>query len=158
MLADTSPIQSPADCRLASRQLYEYWQSKRRGRVMPRRADIDPTEIDPHVLPSISMVEVVADERRYVYRLAGTNDVQVRGYDPTGRSVSECFFGPSAADSIACYDRVVALKTPMLDPTSLQNADGRYIAEDTIFLPLSDDGVNVNKILVHFSSRPTTRL
>ena len=153
MIADTNPIQSSADCGPVSRLLYEYWRSKLHGRAMPRRADIDPTEIDPQVLPSISLVEVVADDRRYVYRLSGTNDVEVRGFDATGKSVREGFFGPSAADSLACYDRVVELKGPIIDPSGFKNANGRFIAEETIFLPLSDDGANVNKILVHFSGR-----
>jgi hypothetical protein len=52
---------------------------------MPSRADIDPTEIVPF-LPGIMLVDVVADERRFVYRLVGTREVAMRGRDPTGKT------------------------------------------------------------------------
>ena len=55
------------------RAIYEYWERKRGDRLMPARRDIDPTEFVPH-LPGIMLVDVVADERRYVYRLVGTQD------------------------------------------------------------------------------------
>lgn len=74
---------------------------------MPARSDIDPLDMPRRVLPGICIVDVVADERRYVYRLVGTGDAEVRGSNPTGKSVLEGFFGPSAADALSCYDRVV---------------------------------------------------
>ena len=107
------------------------------------------------VLPGISIVEVVQDDRRYVYRLVGTGEVEVRGNDPTGKSVLEGFFAPSAEDALACYDRVVATRAPLLDPMPFTAPSGKYVAEETLFLPLSEDGVNVSKILVYSYSRET---
>lgn len=118
---------------------------------MPRRADLDPSEIPPRLLPCISIVDVVNDERRYVYRLVGTADVQVRGHDPTGKSVIEGFFGPSVDDALACYDKVVATRAPVLDPVPFTATNGRYATEETMFLPLSEDGETVNKIIVFFA-------
>ena len=43
---------------------------------MPRRSDIDPLEIPRALLPGLFLVEVVSDDRRYVYRLVGTADVE----------------------------------------------------------------------------------
>ena len=118
---------------------------------MPRRADLDPSEIPPRLLPCISIVDVVDDERRYVYRLVGTADVQVRGHDPTGKSVIEGFFGPSVDDALACYDKVVSTRAPVLDPVPFTATNGRYATEETMFLPLSEDGEAVNKIIVFFA-------
>ena len=87
--------------------MYRYWAEKCGDRAMPARADIDPIEMPKHLLRGICIVDVVADERRYVYRLVGTGDVEVRGNDPTGKSVLEGFFGPSADDVLGCYDKVV---------------------------------------------------
>ena len=120
---------------------------------MPLRQDIDPTTIPRRALPGISIVQVVQDERRYVYRLVGTEDVEVRGHDPTGKSVLEGFFAPSAEDALACYDRVVASQAPLLDPTRFIAPSGKYVTEETLFLPLSEDGINVSKILVYSYSR-----
>jgi hypothetical protein len=102
-------------------------------------------------LPCLSIVDVVDDERRFVYRLVGTADVQVRGHDPTGKSVIEGFFGPNVEDAVGCCERVVKPKAPVLDPVPFTATNGRYATEETIFLPLSDDGVNVNKIIVFFA-------
>jgi hypothetical protein len=148
MNADQRRLEFPPTCRPETVSLYEYWLRKCGDRIMPRRADVDPAEIPPRLLPCISLVDVVPDERRYVYRLVGTADAQVRGHDPTGKSVAEGFFGPSVEDALGCYDRVVATKAPVLDPIPFTATNGRYSTEETMFLPLSDDGVNVNKIIV----------
>ena len=139
-----------ASCHPDMLKILAYWEGKRRGRAMPSRGDIDPAEI-VSFLPYVILVDVVPDERRFVYRLVGTADVQVRGHDPTGKSVIEGFFGPSVEDALSCYDRVVATKAPVLDPVPFTATNGRYATEETIFLPLSDDGVNVNKIIVFFA-------
>ena len=56
----------------------QYWEEKRRGRLMPSRADIDPLELRRY-LPGIILIDVVDDARRYVYRLVGTREVAMRG-------------------------------------------------------------------------------
>lgn len=138
-------------CHPDTRVIYEYWRQKSGDRLMPRRSDIDPTEIPPRLLPGITMVDVVPDERRYIYRLVGTADVLARGLDPTGKSVLEGFFGPSVDDALGCYDRVVATRAPVHDPVPFTASNGRYATEETIFLPFSDNGENVNKIMVFFA-------
>jgi hypothetical protein len=83
----------------------------------------------------------------------GTAEVQVRGFDPTGKPVSEGFLAPDKEDAIGCYDSVVAKRAALVDPAPFESVDGRYVAEETIFLPLSDDDLNVNKIMVFAACR-----
>lgn len=151
--SDPHAIFAGLTCHPHTVALYQYWWRKRGARVMPSRSDIDPSEMPLGALPGVSLVDVVSDERRYVYRLVGTGDVEVRGHDPTGKSVMEGFFGPSAEDALSCYDKVVRTCAPLLDPVPFTASDGRYVTEETIFLPLSDDGTHVNKILVFSHSR-----
>ncbi|WP_395020705.1 PAS domain-containing protein [Dongia sp.] len=139
------------------RRIYTYWLSKRGGRTMPRRADLDPTEIPPHLLPGITLVDVVADPRRYVYRLVGTKEAEVRGYDPTGKSVGEAFFGENAEDATECYDRVVETRAPVLDPVPFLERRRGYRGAESMFLPLSNDGIAVNMILVFFDPEAVVR-
>lgn len=153
MLSDIQHIDDISLRHPDAQALYGYWLKKRGERPTPRRSDIDPTEIPPRLLPSISLVEVVPDKRRYVYRLMGTAEVQVRGFDPTGKSVLEGFLAPDVDDALGCYDKVVAVRKALVDPVPFRTADGRYVAEETIFLPLSDDGLNVCKILVFSACR-----
>ena len=157
MVAHVGEIEFPATCHPDTVALYAYWFDKCGNRPMPMRSDIDPTTIPPRILPGISLVEVVPDDRRYVYRLVGTGEVEVRGNDPTGKSVLDGFFAPSAEDALACYDRVVSTRAPLLDPVPFTAPSGRYVTEETIFLPLSEDSVTVNKILVFSYSRDVIR-
>jgi hypothetical protein len=150
-------MEFPATCHPDTIAMFKYWQAKCGDRTMPARSDIDPVDMPRRLLPGICIVDVVADERRYVYRLVGTGDVEVRGNDPTGKSVLEGFFGPSAADALSCYDSVVNSKSPFLDAAPFTAPSGRYINEETLFLPLSDDGQSVNKILVFSYSRDVRR-
>src|SRR5215470_7158943 len=101
-------------CHAAIRALYDYWDQKRGGRRMPARSDIDPTEFVAH-LPGIMLVDVVADERRYVYRLVGTREVEARGQDPTGHAVGEKFHGSSRENVLSNYDRVCRERRPLFD-------------------------------------------
>lgn len=153
MLSDITPINAICLRHPDAQALYQYWLNKRGARLMPRRSDIDPTEMPSQLLPGISLVDVVPDDRRYVYRLMGTAEVQVRGFDPTGKSVLEGFLAPDVDDALGCYDKVVSMRTPLVDPIPFRAADGRYVSEETIFLPLSEDGVNVNKIMVFCACR-----
>jgi hypothetical protein len=84
----------PETCHPNTWAIYRYWQEKCRGRSMPARSDLDPLDMPKGLLPGLCLVDVAPDERRYVYRLVGTADVEVRGYDPTGKSVIEWLLWP----------------------------------------------------------------
>jgi hypothetical protein len=157
MDADLRRLEFPAHCNENTLAIYAYWLDKCGERRMPRRADIDPTTIPRQVLPGICIVEVVPDDRRYVYRLVGTGEVEIRGNDPTGESVKDGFFGPSVEDALACYDRVVSTRAPFLDVAPFTSPGGRYVTVETLFLPLSEDGTNVTKILVFSHSEGVLR-
>ena len=120
---------------------------------MPRRADIDPGEMIGF-LPAVMLVDVVPDDRRYVYRLVGTREVQARGRDPTGRVVGEAFLGSSRETVLANYDHVKLTAAPHIDlKTVITNRD-RLDNSHVIFLPLSEDGSKVTQILVYTDYHP----
>jgi hypothetical protein len=130
------------------RAMHAYWLAKRGARAMPRRADIDPTEIRAF-LPLMLLVDVTDDERRFVYRLAGTSEVAERGSDPTGKSVAEAFFGGSREEALGTYEYVVRNRAPFCYRAPYPAPDGRIETDDIIYLPLSEDGVAVSMVLVY---------
>ncbi|MEI9987514.1 MAG: PAS domain-containing protein [Aliidongia sp.] len=69
----------------SAREFAAYWLSRRGGLFMPRRRDIDPSEIR-NLLPSICVIEVVSPEAA-VFRLAGTAHRETMGFEPTGRNI-----------------------------------------------------------------------
>lgn len=113
---------------------------------MPSRADIDPIELG-RFLPGIILIDVVDDERRYVYRLVGTREAAMRGKDPTGQSMVEGFFAPNLEAALAIPDKVVATRAPLFVHRDFVAPDGRLGFEDLIMLPLSEDGARVTMIM-----------
>ncbi|HVZ02454.1 MAG TPA: PAS domain-containing protein [Dongiaceae bacterium] len=141
--------QSPPDSMPAGLlPLYQYWDSKRGGRKMPRRSDIDPVELVPF-LPRLMIVDVVDDERRYVYRLVGTREVEARGRDPTGQAVGDAFIGSSREKVLANYDRVLMTGRPYIDTGTVVTVADKLDDSQVIFLPISEDDETVSQILVY---------
>jgi hypothetical protein len=133
--------------------LLRYWDKKRGGRRMPRRADIDPAELVRY-LSALMIVDVVADDRRYVYRLVGTREVEARGRDPTGRPVGDAFIGASREGVLANYERVQLTGQPHVDLETVINNKDRLDNSHVIFLPLSEDDQAVTQILVYTDFDP----
>jgi hypothetical protein len=133
--------------------VYRYWDRKRGGRRMPRRGDIDPAELVPF-LSALMIVDVVSDDRRYVYRLVGTREVEARGRDPTGRPVGEAFIGSSRERVLANYDRVQLTGRPHIDTGTVITTKDRLDDSHVIFLPLSEDDQTVSQILVYTVFEP----
>ena len=136
-----------APCHSSLHTLHRYWMARCGERSMPARSDIDPIDLKS-LLPQLILVDVVPDPRRYVYRLVGTREVEVRGADPTGKPVEEAYYGESADDTAYYLDRVVRTRQPALYRGTYQPLRTRIHREDVLFLPLSQDGLTVNMIMV----------
>jgi hypothetical protein len=136
-----------ADCHSSLRDLYHYWNERRGARSMPARSDIDPIDLKA-VLPLLMLIDVVPDERRYVYRLVGTREVEMRGSDPTGRPIKDAFYAESAEESTWYLDHVARTREPVLYRGIYQPLSTRTQREDVLFLPLSKDGETVNMVMV----------
>ncbi len=136
-----------ADCHSSLQELYEYWAAQRGARSMPARSDIDPVDLKK-ILPLLILIDVVPDPRRYIYRLVGTHEVEMRGGDPTGKPVDEAYYAESAGDTAYYLDRVVRTRQPVLYRGTYQPLRTRTQREDVLFLPLSKDGETVNMIMV----------
>jgi hypothetical protein len=128
--------------------MFDYWDSKRNGRLMPARADIDPIEMKPW-LAGIQLVDVFDNPRRFVYRLAGEVEVLIRGFNHTGHSVEEAFFGVSREEVMRNYNLVVDERTMLFDWARYRTRLDYLVSQETIFLPLSADGQNVNMVLTY---------
>ena len=100
-------------------------------------------------LPGITLIDVVDDSRRFLYRLIGTREVAMRGNDPTGRSVADGYFAASADAALASYEDVIARRAPRFEQRRFITPDGRIGNEQTVILPLSNDGRRINMILAY---------
>jgi hypothetical protein len=79
------------------RSVLAYWESRRAGRDMPARADLDPLHI-PKLLPRIMLFDVLRDPLDFRYRLIGTGVCERLEHDTTGMRMSD--FPKKAAPSV----------------------------------------------------------
>jgi len=128
---------------------YRYWRRKAGARIMPRRADIDPTEI-PKLLPDVMLVDVMPDGR-YRYRLIGTENARAHGINATGRYLDEVLPGIEyKAHVIRLYDESVRKRRALYSECLFLSPELRAAERHSkvLFLPLSQDGDNVNIVFV----------
>jgi hypothetical protein len=137
-----------ATCHRDIATVYRLWEERRRGRVMPSRADFDPLDIPALILPGVLLIDVDAESLRFRYRLVGTRDVTRRGKDPTGLDVMQGYYGPDAERALATYGYVTATGRPLYRSDAVLDNKQIVRAEERLFLPLGADGETVDMILV----------
>ena len=126
-------------------RLCDYWRSKHVGGRLPRRADILPEEI-PTLLPYVLMVDLETEPFRVFYRLIGTRVATYNKRDFTGQYLDELDF-PSTSRIIELYHAVMTERRPRFGAANLRSRSAAWVAFEYAVLPLSDDGVTVNKCL-----------
>ncbi|NIA68015.1 PAS domain-containing protein [Pelagibius litoralis] len=133
-------------------EIFHYWDGLRGDRRMPCRADFDPAKVVHH-LPSLLLIDVEGVDDRgngiLRYRVVGTEEVQIRGHDPTGKLVSEGYFGPSLEAVTDTYELVRREGRFLFELLEFKTPRGALRCEFVILLPLSEDGANVSQILVY---------
>lgn len=127
-------------------ELLTYWESKRRGRPMPARADIRPAELVRH-LPSLVLIDVQAEPLRLRYRLIGTAIVAAMQRDNTGRWYDE-IYGPDLLENIyATFRWILEHRAPLRTFGEAFYPDRSFYDYEILNLPLSDNGRDVTIVL-----------
>ncbi len=126
---------------------YNFYCSKKQGRSMPSRSDFDPLEMR-QFLPSITLVDVKPETNDFVYRLVGTKEVEIRGKDPTGKSIRDEFYGVIVEEVEENYKYVSECKTFLYDHTNDVDKSNKILHDETLFVPLSNDDNVVNMIML----------
>jgi hypothetical protein len=123
----------------------EYWRAKKVARVAPPRSQIDPVDLSP-LLPRVMLVDVDGERGEFRYRLAGTGIVKLHGMELTNRGPRD--LQPAALGIMIeqHYAEAVRRVAPVAHLVTLA------VGEDSatyrrLILPLSDDGITVNRLL-----------
>jgi hypothetical protein len=130
---------------------FDYWQAKCGARAMPRRRDIDPTEIPARLLPNLQITELIDGGARIRYRLTGTAIVDAYGVDLTGKYFDEAFSGTRLDYVKANYRRVSSERRPLLVCNPYVSARNVKLVCTRLIMPLSEDDRNVNQCLTAMS-------
>lgn len=127
-------------------RLHAYWDGKRAGRRMPSRADIDPIEMREW-LGNLLLAEFFGDVERYRVRIDGTNLIAHGGGDRTGKGSETLTSGEERNLIRAQYKVVLDSGEPAYFEARFTNSEGRFLREQKLLLPLSNDGATVNMVL-----------
>ena len=140
---------SAADLKLTSllqQRAYAYWQSKLSGRRMPSRKDLEPTEI-PELLANIVLVDVSHDPLDFRYRLIGTAIVDRIAFDYTGKRFAEIAHQQPGSKVWETAARICEERAPLTSDIPYVGPDQWVRGYRDLYLPLSDDGEQVNMIV-----------
>jgi hypothetical protein len=124
------------------RDFYAYWLSKRGGKRVPARADIDPVEIHGF-LPNIFMMDVIESGARFRYRLVGTAIGNAVG-DFSGRYVDEALPPPQYEVYREKYLRIVRELAVLYEVVRIVWHESPAVLFRRLMLPLSDDQATAN--------------
>lgn len=127
-------------------ELLHYWRSKCGPRPMPRRNDIDPTEI-PKVLPHIMLIER-AEDHSFRFRLCGSAVVEAYGQELRGKSFDQAFSPARAALARRHCTMLCDGRRPLVTRNRYMNTRGTELIAVRLLLPLSADALSVDMILM----------
>ena len=128
------------------RALYNYWLKKKGDKRAPGQADIDPVEI-PELLGFVNLYDVRDEPRDYFVRLNGSEVAAMLGQDITGMWCSNVVSGEDKDRCHSAFAMCVDDWSPTLVETSLSFIGKDHAAQLLLALPLSDDGITVNKLM-----------
>jgi hypothetical protein len=125
------------------------WEDRRRGRLMPARADFDPVDIK-YVIGNLSLVDVQRDPLRFRFRVHATNIAARVGFDLTGKDV-DAIADPHYRQLVRDhYLAVVDRRQPVVEFRDRVMTDKTCLHCEVLALPLGDDGETVDRIMSAF--------
>ncbi|MFQ5772966.1 MAG: PAS domain-containing protein [Kiloniellaceae bacterium] len=138
------------------RDLYNYWESKKRGDRLPARADIDPVEI-PGLLRNVALVRVIGDAEDFEIVLAGSRIEEVHGRSLKGVSISTLREKLETSPAIRQYAEVVRHAEPRYREGDLKIFGKEHWWSHRLLLPLSSDGKRVDMMLAGVFFAPASQ-
>jgi hypothetical protein len=127
-------------------ELYDYWQSKLRGRRYPSRADIDPTEMK-FILGNIDLVEITYDPIVFTFRLSGSVIDRNEGFNMQGKTLDD-YPLPEHREAIKkTYLEALESREPHYEELD-RVVDDKLRRYGRLILPLSEDGKVIDMFLM----------
>jgi len=139
-------IGAPAVAARAHEELFAYWASLRANGRLPARRDIDPGKFKRH-LPTISLIDVLAEPLDFRMRLAGTGLYGVYGREITGRALNEIYSGSAVDYWRSELAQVVRERRPSVGAHNLAWRGASHLSILWLRLPLASNGRDVDMIL-----------
>lgn len=123
-----------------------YWDSLRRGRLLPGWRDIDPLDLRRH-LPIVWAWKYDRAADLFTGRLAGEAIIAVFGESLRNRSLEDFFKNRGYEDIREQFHRVVDEPAIYVGRGAVFDYAGHYGSGERIIMPLADDGRHADGML-----------
>ncbi|MGH6977545.1 MAG: PAS domain-containing protein [Stellaceae bacterium] len=127
-------------------RLHRDWESRRRDRRMPARADFDPVDLK-YVLGYLSLVDVRRNPLGFRFRIHASNVAARVGFYLTGKDVDAIADVHYRKLVRAHYIAVVERRGPAVEFHDRVMTDNVCLHCEVLALPLGDDGETVDRIM-----------
>ncbi|WP_421877808.1 hypothetical protein [Pacificispira sp.] len=147
----------PADALRSDEQrwFHKFWRdfAVAHGRL-PGRADFDPTEMPPSLLPVLMQIDAerpAVGPMRFRYRLVGTVTGQFYRRDPTGTYFEEIYSGEALTHFNSFYETMAETRRPDFSENVRLPWRHEHILEySRASFPLASDGWTVDRFVLVF--------
>lgn len=133
-----------------SNTITSYWRASCGENFAPVwTRDFSLEHLPVKIIPNLAVVDVLNGGENYLYRFWGTHQVNAKGYDMTGRLLTETPTQKSVGIGRLHFDWIVENKKPMaimFNPHFLKHGFPTLIS---FRYPLSSDGKTVDKIVTY---------
>lgn len=140
------------------RSVVDYWTHVKGQAFAPRWRDIDLTELPPRLVPTTMVVDIGEPLSTSIYRYWGSVLTDLHGVDMTGKHPYDLEPAEFGAQLASDHKAVVDSKCPCAGLNVFLNKDGLRKAHMVVRLPLSDDGISVNHIIIVADNSPEAML
>ncbi len=128
-----------------------YWRALKAGRKLPARSQLRPRDMIG-ILRNIVLLKVIDGGKDYEYRITGDVHVQAYGLPFQDMRISQIVamapeFG-GMMHGLYEHVRVTADPFAVRGWVGREIPDARFVYYESVFLPLGEDGENVDHILV----------
>jgi hypothetical protein len=129
------------------KQLLSDWESWRRGREFPSRADFSPLDLK-YILGNLSLLNVTYNPLRFRYRVHATNLSQRMIKDMTNKSIDDIPVPDHAKLARSHLTEVVQRRVPVVCTHDSQFPDDHLPHDcEVLGLPLSSDGKTIDMLM-----------
>ena len=130
-----------------NQQSLAYWLSKRGDRLMPARADLDPSEI-PNLLPHTVLMDVARSPLDFRYRLIGTTVEYHLAHSLAGQWMSAIPYQRPGSVIWSTLEGIVNDRRPVTSRIPYIGPHKDYKTAEDMIMPLAADGETVDMLFV----------
>lgn len=137
-----------------AQDLLSYWESNRSPGGLPDRSAFDPLVLR-RFLGNLLIADVEtapSGDRRFRYRLIGTDLAEISGRDVTGRYFDDIYDPVALAEMQHCFGWVLENRQPARVFGTLRHANRAFLGFEGIFLPISTDGSDTASQVIGYVS------